>query len=111
MDWKQVDEEHERIYNKSLEAAKKSNAADRDFAVACKLARDSAKNDGLFGVRDEWGEFHYTDHQGFKAACLGREDAAAALGALLAVLHRLDSHRRLLWVAIGLLAYIAYRLS
>jgi len=56
------------------------------------------------------GEFKYSVQQGLKAACFAREDAASILLIQPAILRRLDALKRLAWVAIGLIAYIAYRL-
>jgi hypothetical protein len=109
--WKQIDEEGEQIYEKDMEEAKKGSAADRDFFTSCQIARNSAKQNGIYPVRNEYGEFRWTIQQGLKAACHGREDIAAILQIQLALLHRLDRNRNLLYAAIALLGYVAYRLS
>jgi hypothetical protein len=110
-DWKKIDADHEQQFEKDMDAAKKRNAADRDFFGAAQLARRSTKLDELLPIRNEYGDFEYTQQQAFKAACHGREDAAATLQLQRALLVRLDRNRTLLWLAIGLLAFIAYRLS
>lgn len=109
--WKQIDEESERLFENHMDEAKKASAADRDFFGAAQIARRSAKENGILPVRDEHGEFRYTIQQGLKAACHAREDIAATVGIQLAILKRLDRNRNLLCVAIILLAYVAYRLS
>ena len=109
--WKQIDEDNERFFEKQMEDAKKSSAADRDFFGAAQLARRYAKQDELLPARNEHGEFRYTAQQGLKAACHAREDIAAALQIQRAVLQRLDRNRNLLWIAITLLAYLTVRLS
>ena len=111
VDWKKIDEDNERIFEKQMEDAKTSSGADRDFFSAAQYARRSAKENGLLPTRNAEGEFEYTPQQGFKAACHAREDTAAALQIQRAVLLRLDRNRNLLWVAIALLAYVTYRLS
>lgn len=109
--WKQIDEDNERQFEKDMEAAKKGSAANHTFFTAGQLARRSVKEHELLPHRNQDGEFRYTVHQGLRAACHSREDVSAILQIQLAVLHRLDRNRNLLWVAIVLLAYVAYRLS
>ena len=109
--WKQIDEENEHFFEKQMEEAKKASAADRDFFGAAQIASRSAKQDQLLPVRYEFGEFRYTVQQGLKAACHAREDVCATLQIQLTVLKRLDRNRNLLWVAIAILGYVAYRLS
>lgn len=109
--WKKTAEESERLFENHMDEAKKASAAARDFFSAAQIARRSAKENGILPVRNEHGEFRYTMQQGLKAACHAREDIAATLQIQLAVLQRLDRNRNLLWAAIVLLGYVAYRLS
>jgi len=109
--WKQTDEESERFFENHMDEMKKASAAARDFFGAVQLARRQAKENGILPVRNEHGEFQWTIQQGLKAACHAREDISATLQIQVAVLQRLDRNRNLLWLAIVLLGYVAYRLS
>lgn len=109
--WDQIDEESDRLFESRMNEARRANAAARDFFGAAQVARRSARESGILPVRNEHGEFRYTIRQGLKAACHTREDIAATLQVQLALLQRLDRNRNLLWVAIALLGYVAYRLS
>ena len=51
-----MDEESERFFEKQIEDAKKSSAADRDFFSAAQVARRAIKQDGLFPIYNEDGE-------------------------------------------------------
>lgn len=108
--WKLMKEETDAT-KKRLEESAKGSCADRDYFSAALTAKRSAESDGLFGVPDEEGMPKFTVQQGLKAACYGREDAAATLIIQYAILKRLDYTKHLLWLVIFLLAYIAYRLS
>ena len=93
------------------QGAKTGSAADRAFYEAARQAKEGVKTYGLLPAEVAPGEFKYSVQQGLKAACFAREDAASILLIQPAILRRLDALKRLAWVAIGLLAYIAYRLS
>jgi hypothetical protein len=110
-DLRKTDEQSKRFFDKQMEDAKKSSAADREFFAAAQYARHAAEQNGLLPARNQEGDYEYTPQQGLKAACHAREDAAATLVIQRALLHRLDRNRNLLWVAIALLVYVAYRLS
>lgn len=109
--WNEIDAENQRLFEMELEEAKKSSSAARDFFSAGLSARRSVREHELLPVRDENGEFVYTPQQAFKAACLAREDVVATLELQLAILKRLDRNHSLVWVAILILSYIAYRVS
>ncbi|MBI5894136.1 MAG: hypothetical protein HZB79_10950 [Deltaproteobacteria bacterium] len=109
--WKQTDEESERFFENHTDELKKASATARDFFGAVQLARRQAKENGILPVRNEHGEFQWTIQQGLKAACHAREDISATLQIQVAVLQRLDRNRNLLWLAIVILGYVAYRLS
>jgi hypothetical protein len=96
---------------KLIEATKNRNGAERDFAKALLAAHQGMVQDGLVPERTQEMETRYTTQQGLMAAAHGRQDAAATLLIQYAVLHRLDSLRQLAWVAIGLLTYIAIRVT
>jgi hypothetical protein len=82
------------------------------IAKASRDASTWAENDGLHPVMDlDTRDWKYTIKQGLRAACVGREDAAANLILQGTILDNQKSIIRLLWIAIALLAYIAYRLS
>lgn len=101
----------ERDDNPLHELAIHSGDADKDFINALHCARKVATNDGLEPEFLEHGVAKYADHQAAKAACLGREDAAASAVLQLAVLRRLDRNRSYMSVIILLLIYIAAKLS
>jgi hypothetical protein len=109
--WKKIDEEAEISSSRQLEQAQKRSSADRDFYGAGLSAKRSAKNDDLHPTRDQDGELKYTIQQGLKAACYAREDVSATLQIQLPILQRLDQIKSLLWVCLGLLAYLAYKVS
>ncbi|KVD64878.1 hypothetical protein [Burkholderia ubonensis] len=78
---------------------------------AAKTAGVWAQNDGLHPVTTDFGEYRYRIQQGLRAACVGREDAAATLMLMVAVLDNQQTIKRMLCVALALLAWIAYKLS
>ena len=111
IDLKKIAEDDQALFEKEMEHAKKTSSADRDFFGAAQLARRWAIRDSLLPARNEDGDFEYELQQGLKAACHAREDVAAIAQVQRALLQRLDRNRNLLWIAIVLLAYIAYRIS
>lgn len=111
INWKQIDKESERLYEKLMGKAKKTSAAAKVFFSAGQEARRQAKEHGILPVRDEHGEYRYTIQQGLKAACHAREDISGTLQIQFAILQRLDRNRNLLFVIIILLGYVAYRLT
>ena len=83
----------------------------KQLIQAAEKATIYAQNDGLHPAVGENGEFRYRVQQGLRAACVGREDAAATLMLMQTVLDNQHTIKRLLWIGIALLAWIAYRLS
>jgi hypothetical protein len=82
------------------------------IAKAAKQAANNAINDGIRPVLDVPGRaFKYEVQQGLRAACVGREDAAATLMLMSPVLETLQTIKRLIWVILAVLIYIAYRVS
>lgn len=110
-DWNKTDEEADGLFHRQMEEAKKASAADRDFFSAAQAARLSVTDDDLLPRRDQYGEPRYTAKQAMRAACHTREDVIALVRVEHAVLRRLDRIKALLWVAVGLLIYIAYKLT
>jgi hypothetical protein len=104
-------EEGEAYAKKQREANKKKGAAERSFAEAAEFARNQIKSDGLEGEVRPYYEIRYTVAQGLKAAIHGREDGIATLVLQRDILVRLDSIKSLLWVAIALLGFIAYKVA
>lgn len=111
IDSRETDDQSDRLFEDHMEEGKKASAAARDFFGAAQMARRQAKEHGILPVRNKDGEFRWTIQQGLKAACHGREDISATLQIQLALLQRLDRNRNLLWVAIVILGYVAYRVS
>lgn len=111
IDWKSIDDENDLRFERQMEKAKTKNGASRDFFGAAQMAKRGSKQDDLMPYRDENGELRYTVEQGLKAACHAREEVCAILILQQSVLVRLDRNRNLLWAAIGLLLYLAFRLS
>jgi hypothetical protein len=92
----------------------KKGGSAADFAKAGKFAKDGAREQGLFPSLDDDGQDVYTPEQGIQAACHAREDVIAILvlqKEQLDHLHHLAGVKGMLWICIGLLAYIAYKLS
>ncbi len=84
---------------------------DRLLADAAAKTTLWAANDGLHPTTDpETGDFRYDVQQGLRAACVGREDAASTLILMPTILNNQQTIKRLLWVAVILLAYIALKL-
>lgn len=106
---------HWADYQERMDAeSMKQGGAWAELAMASRSARNSIKENGLSPSLDDDGQYVYTQSQGDKAACHAREDAAATLilqKMQLDHLHRLSGVNGLLWICIGLLAYIAYKLS
>jgi hypothetical protein len=89
---------------------KKGSYVEKLTAQAARQAGDNAKDDGIRPVLDvPRRDFRYTVQQGLRAACTGREDTAAVFILMSTVLENQQTIKRLLWVAIAILAYIAYR--
>jgi hypothetical protein len=103
--------ESEACATRLQSAAKRRSAAERSFFEAADFARNQMKLDGLEGEVRPHYEIRYTVAQGLKAAIHGREDTAAALVLQRDILVRLDAIKSLLWVAIGVLVFIAYKLA
>ena len=100
-------------WEKVIAADIKKGGSIADLAKAAKFAKDGVREQGLFPEGDDDGQGVYTPEQGAKAACYAREDVAAVLvlqKEQLDHLHGLSGVKGLLWVCIGLLAYIAYKL-
>lgn len=93
------------------EEAKKKGGTERDFAEATEFAWNQIKQEGLEGDARPYYEVRYSAAQGVKAAVHGREDGIATLILQKTILLRLDAIKFLLWVAIGLLAFIAYKVA
>lgn len=84
----------------------------RLVAGAAIRATEWAKQDGLHPRWDaEAREWRYKVRQGLRAACVGREDAAATLVLMSTVLDNQRTIKQLLVLAVALLGYIAYRLT
>ena len=88
-----------------------STGDERAIAQAGLAAFQGSVYDKLVPSRDEDGELIATTRQGNVAACHAREDAAMTYGVVVHLLGRIRELRALLWVVVGLLAYIAYRVS
>jgi hypothetical protein len=108
---KQMFAEAEVFQLKQRNLAKRKSAAARSFIEAVEIAQNQIKSDGLEGEVRPWSEIRYTVAQGLKAAIHGREDIIATLLLQEDILVRLDAIKRLLWMAVGLLAFVAYKLA
>lgn len=109
--WHKIDEENELRHRDDVKAAMKISSAHRDFFEATERARRGARDGGFFPHRDAEGDLVYSETQARAAACQSREDVAASMHIQLHLLQRLDRNRTLMWIAIGLLTYIAFRVS
>jgi len=108
-----IEKKNEEFWAKQNSDAMKLGGASSDTARAAFQARNNVRESDLFPSLDDDGHWVYTPEQGIKAACHAREDASATLilqHTQLEHLHRLSGVKRLLWVCIGLLAYIAAKL-
>ncbi len=94
-----------------LENAAKKGGPIGEISRAALTAYLSGSVEGLDPMPNEDGEWIYRTQQGLKAACWAREDAAATFNVQLAVLRRLEGLRWLAWTGLGLLAYIAFRMT
>ena len=111
-------QESERVFaeghkfdTEQRETAKKKSAAERSFANAAAFARKQMKSSGLDGEVRPYCQIRYTVAQGLKAAIHGREDTAATFFLQRDILIRLDAIKSVLWVAVGILIYIAYKVT
>ena len=102
---------NEAYQAKQLQAAKKRGAAERSFAEAAMFAKRQIESDGLVGEIRPYNEIRYTVAQGIKAAIHGREDGIASLVLQRDILLRLDAIKALLWVAVCILVFIAYKVA
>ena len=92
------------------EATEKGSYGSKLVAQAARQASSFAENDGLYPALDlERRDWRYKVQQGLRAACVGREDAAASLILMRTVLDNQQTIKRLLYVAVALLAYLAYK--
>lgn len=105
--WKDADRYHEQ---RRKELAEKPGIQG-EFFRATLTAYEGSKEENLSPVRNSNGDFTWTISQGVKAACFAREDAAAALILQMSLLRRLNGLRRIAWLGIALLLYIAYRVT
>ena len=111
-DHQEMARKHEAaLRNRHLEAMRTADAVGREVGVAIELARQGLVGNELIAAAVIDGRAEHSLQQGIRAACLAREDSAATLILLPSIFRRLDRNHRLIWVAIGLLAYIAYRVS
>jgi hypothetical protein len=94
-----------------LQKAKKRSAADRSFAEAAEFAKRSMKSDELIGEVLPHYQERYTVAQGLKAAVHGREDGIAALVLQRDILVRLDAIKSVLWILVGLMVFVAYKVA
>lgn len=109
-----IEKRNEEFWAKQNSESMKLGGASADIARAAFQARSNVRESDLFPNVDDDGRWVYTQEQGIKAACHAREDASATLilqHTQLEHLHRLAGVKKLLWVCIGLLAYIASKLS
>ncbi|AIF46123.1 hypothetical protein HY57_02065 [Dyella japonica A8] len=109
IDWNAKDREANAAWELLISDGIKRGGADKDFFESVLFARRQAQADGDMPSRTQYGELKYSRDQIARAAAHGREDIAAVLAIQLKVLKRLSSLRALAWLAIALLAYIAYR--
>ena len=91
----------------------KKGGAAAEMGRAAMRARNGSRADGLLATFNGEGEtgYGYTPAQVAKAACHAREDVAMLVFLQEVQLKHLHKLSGLLWVCIGLLAYIAYKLS
>jgi hypothetical protein len=90
---------------------KPKDVIDAIFWDACRNASLWAEQDGLHPKSyTEWNEPRYSIQQGLRAAHVGREDAAATLLLMPPVLRGLRTATKLLWLIIGLLILILWRI-
>src|SRR5258708_15070226 len=91
---------------------KKGSYVDKVMAAAARQATESAKNDGLHPELDfENRGLKYEVQQGLRAACVGREDAAATFMLMHTVLENQQTIKRLLWVCVAALIFIAIKVT
>lgn len=108
---KRIFDESEASAARQREETKKRSAADRTFTEACEFAKNSVRSDDLQGEIRPFCEVRYTVKQGLKATMHSREDGIATLVLQRAILVRLDFIKSLVWIAVLLLTYIAFRVS
>lgn len=111
MDYDQIDAENEKFSKRLNEDSIKAGGPMKEVTLAVLAAKQSAKEDGLLPIRDEFGEWKYSADQGAMASCFAREDAAATLILQKTQLEHLHVIKALLWGCIGVLGYIAYKVS
>jgi hypothetical protein len=102
---------NEAYQAKQMQDVKKRGAAERSFAEASAFAKRQIESDGLVGEIRPYYEVRYTVAQGVKAAVHGREDGIATLLLQRDILLRLDSIKTLLWALVGILAFVAYKVT
>lgn len=108
---KPINKEAEELFEKQMEEAKRKSSADWDYYEAVLFAKRFARQDDILPYLDEFEEQHYTVRQGLKAACHAREDVSSILLIQRPILVRLDKIKKLLWICIALITYIAIRIS
>lgn len=109
--WKEIDAETDSHFQKQMEEGKRRSSADHDFFDAAQRARAQVTSDELLPARTETGELKYRVSQGLKAACHTREDVIALTYIQRSQLVRLSRIQTLLYACVGLLLYIAFRVT
>jgi hypothetical protein len=100
---------HDKWYADTM---KKGSYVQKLTAQAARQAGDNAKNDGVRPVLDvSRRDFRYTVQQGLRAACTGREDTAAVFILMSTVLENQQTIKRLLWVCVACLIFIAIKVT
>lgn len=108
-DQEKIAAENKKFAQKEYERAIKAGGVMKELAVAAKMAKSGMESDGLMPTKGEYGEWIYTTEQGAMAACYAREDVATTLILQTVSLAHLRGIKRLLWVCVCLLTYIAYK--
>jgi hypothetical protein len=103
----QADKYHDELMVQQI----KKGGVDADMGRAAMFAKNGSRADGLLPTATGEGLDGYTPEQVAKAACHAREDVAMLVFLQRVQLKHLHKISSLLWVCIGLLSYIAYKLS
>jgi hypothetical protein len=111
IDWADIWKDADRYNEQRKRDLAKRGGVQGEFFKACLAAYEGSKEEKLVPTRNTDGDFAWTVSQGSKAACFAREDAAASLMLQMFVLNRLNGLRRIAWLGIALLLYIAYQVT
>ena len=107
--WVELQQITQTKYRDDLLQMRKRGPAEEIFFGSALRARQAVLND--YSARIDADGGHYRLRQGLDATIHTREDVIALMNMALPTIKLVNTVKQLAWVAIALLAYIAYKVS